>query len=197
MPMGGLYGSMSDGRIETATETIPVDGYSRRSRLIAKIATRYVGKKVPVVLQEFIIGLMQNNKSHTFLPMRVARPPQGEASTTGLFEMHWKSVPLDLAVFEDRWEVSLREEKEYRSGYYSYSRIYITSVLEVRDRETGRSGVVRAKITPDDDGPNQFYLHLGDKVLVIRMVGDKVVVKTRFGRGDEKIHAVSLRPPGS
>jgi len=195
--MGGLYGSMSDVEIETNVELLVADGYKRRNRLVARIAARYVGKKVPLALCESIERLTQK-RSLSFLPMKVERPQRGETSTTGLFETHWKSVPLDLAVFEGRWEVSLREVKEYRSGYYSYSRIYITSILEVRDRVTGATGITRAEITPDDNGPNLFYRHLGDRVLVIRIVGaDQIKVLTRFGRGATEIHTVDLHPPRS
>ncbi len=168
--------------------------------LFTRIAAKFVGTNAPTPLAEALkrLGARDEfgNEPEVFLPMIAMRPSLGEASITGLFETHWKSVPLDLVVFEDRWEVSLREDREYRSGYYSYSRIFIASILEVRDRETGQTAVMREVITPKDDGPNRFQNHLGDKVSAIRVIGDRVDVKTRFGV-ETKIHYMKLCSPNS
>lgn len=162
--------------------------------LVAKFAKRHIGKEVPGYLQEALIRLLGN--PGPFLPKKVVRPVRGEVSTSSLFDDHSKQVPLDMVILEDRWEVSLRDERYYRLGYYSYSRVYITSVLRVRDLETGAFAELREQITPEGDGPNQFEKHLGEKVLAIRVEssGIKVLVKTSSGRS-VKVHKVYLRKP--
>lgn len=203
---GSMYGGPAKVTVVTSEGIIKFPRPQGVEHPVEKVAKRYLGKDACPILQRSLERIGKESvgesfseifpKRKPFLPMRVARPAKGETSTSGLFEMHWKNVPFDLAVFDDRWEISLREEKEYRSGHHSYSRIYITSVLEVRDRETGRSGIVRVKITPDDDGPNRFAWHLGNKVLAMRVVGDEIVVRTRFGC-TTGVHIVNLCSPDS
>jgi hypothetical protein len=177
----GPFGAFSWYELKTSRGEVRLWPSRRHDDLIAKIATRYVGKEAPSVLMGSIKRLLQNDPG-PFLPMECVRPAKEETYSYCLFDAHYKWVPLDLVIFKNRWEISLQEEKDYRSGYYSYSRVFITSVLRVKDRETGTTAELREEITPRGDGPNQFERHLGNEVSAMRVVaGNQILVKTKFG----------------
>ena len=113
----------------------------------------------------------------------------------GCWDMYWKTVYSDRVLVQDRYRVTLFEEREWESGYKMASSIRITSCLEVIDLAEDRRNMISRHISDSFD-ENRFDAHFGMKVEDVSVNGSEVTVTTSWGV-QRKTLIVSLSDSGA